>query len=572
MSTVSWATLDPNVTETLLSIMRCRENPHAVRVRTSQGDGGIDVIYIDSDGWHVDQIKYFPTKLDDSRKQQIRDSFKRLRNFAQGKSAVIAEWNLWVPLDPNNDEREWFQKITKDAGYPCEWRGLSHCEGLVAKYPEVVDYYLQDGADRLAETMRQLIGLLGIENQASKPADLLKPADVESNLSKLHAALNSRDPHYRYDFSVDASNPATPGAEPFLVAAVIRQQAEGSWVTFKIFARMVESLKEREIPIKINVQAASGGEAEKLLEDFNVYGMPFSITASEEVAVSGSIDLPGGLGASFSSGTLYVGPVEGGKSYDLRMQILDDNDALIDSVVFGMEPVAFGLSREGAFAHGVEQGGALGIEIRTDLASRKVTVTLRIKDLSGLRPIEVLAGLRVADSFHSPNKMRFAERYGPAKHASVEIPGGALFDLKQVIVLIEALIAIQDYTDEQIVVPDFSHMHRKEAIQILNAATLLRAGSYGITWTSFTEELRAGTIDPAADLSVASPLVIVKPLVVRVGELDIPLGFARTTFNAARIESAQPKEGGGLIVVFAPGDDNSGVVEFLESLPEDGQD
>ena len=89
MSTrVSWATLEPTEAEHVISVLLCRQNPSAMRIRPSQGDGGIDVITVTPRGWVIDQIKYFPASLTASQKTQVRHSFERLQAYAASQGAA----------------------------------------------------------------------------------------------------------------------------------------------------------------------------------------------------------------------------------------------------------------------------------------------------------------------------------------------------------------------------------------------------------------------------------------------------------------------------------------------------
>jgi hypothetical protein len=53
-----------------------------------------------------------------------------------------------MPLNPTNENLEWMESFTGDAGYPCHWRGLDFVDGLAAKYQDVIEYYLGDGRDK----------------------------------------------------------------------------------------------------------------------------------------------------------------------------------------------------------------------------------------------------------------------------------------------------------------------------------------------------------------------------------------------------------------------------------------
>ncbi len=166
MTPVSWATIPPELTEQLIGVMLCREHSKALRVRVSQGDGGIDVM-VPVEGGQTDifQVKYFATPLNDSRKGQIRNS---LRRITENTSVVVRNWHLTLPLNPSNPERSWFDTATRDVPFECDWFGLDRIESLAAAYPDVIDYYLRDGRERLDRSIADLrsLALIVHENSA----------------------------------------------------------------------------------------------------------------------------------------------------------------------------------------------------------------------------------------------------------------------------------------------------------------------------------------------------------------------------------------------------------------------
>jgi hypothetical protein len=93
--------------EDLAAALIKAEQPKADKVRTSRGDGGIDVHVGDltsPDGIEVFQCKFFPQGLDESQKGQIRESFKTCR--AKHK---LLRWTLCLPLDLSTEEKVWFE-------------------------------------------------------------------------------------------------------------------------------------------------------------------------------------------------------------------------------------------------------------------------------------------------------------------------------------------------------------------------------------------------------------------------------------------------------------------------------
>jgi hypothetical protein len=224
VSAVEWSLLEPGTTEKLVGIFLCRENPRAVRPRPSQGDGGIDVLVPLDDSARtviIYQVKYFHQNLTQGQKRQIKESYHRLRRYAADKDLTIIAWYLTLPLNPTNENLEWLATFTADAGFPCKWRGLDFLEGVAAKYPEVVDYYLGNGKQRLDQAIVALTDVLRLGQwltaaslSQAESAVPLQPSETISGLRALHETLNRHDPHFRYDYSVDHEKPEIPRAAP----------------------------------------------------------------------------------------------------------------------------------------------------------------------------------------------------------------------------------------------------------------------------------------------------------------------------------------------------------------------
>jgi len=73
------------------------------RVRVHQGDGGIDVYIDDADRYIVVQCKFFRYGIDDSQKDQIRDSFKSV------DKTNLSEWILCIPIIMSDKEASWWR-------------------------------------------------------------------------------------------------------------------------------------------------------------------------------------------------------------------------------------------------------------------------------------------------------------------------------------------------------------------------------------------------------------------------------------------------------------------------------
>ena len=264
MARVEWTRTEPGDIEQVVSMLLCRENPSAIRIRPSRGDGGIDVLAPSErgSGVAVYQVKSFSSNLTAGQKAQAERSFRRLLDYAGGRGLRVAEWYLTLPLDPTTDNLEWLSGFTAGHGITAEWRGLVFLEGLAGTYPALIDYYLRDGKDRLQTALESITAVLRTTLQlgpaASSPAGPLTPAEAITTLVALHATLNEHDPHFSYDFSVDSACPEVLD-QPGLVAAV--QEGDGErWVTFKVFARCAESLIERPVPLSLKITAEPGSD------------------------------------------------------------------------------------------------------------------------------------------------------------------------------------------------------------------------------------------------------------------------------------------------------------------------
>lgn len=571
MSPVSWTTLDPNVCEDMIAIMMCRENPDIVRIRPSQGDGGIDLIRMTGAGWVVDQIKYFPLNLTSAQKNQIKSSFAEVQKFASSQGAHIAEWHLVIPLDPTKENYlDWFNdELTKDAGFPCAWRGLSYVEGLAGSYPEVVDYYIGNGKTRVEELIAQMVTAFGLVKQSDEVAHSgqLQPLDAVDGLRAIYMALNANDPLYRYSFAVDHAMPALPPDEPYMVAAT-QIETETAWVTFKIYARFGDAVNVRPIPINLTVTVPQGSEMAQALQDYGKFGSPVSITSGEGVELNVALDLPGGLGGVHTSGTATIGPMQVANIAPghRRMQILDPASRELATARINMEEATAGFAGEGVRWVATEEHGVFKIEIRIDLAEQTSSFTLSGGELAGKRPAEVLAGLRLVAAFRAPNLLRFAPPYGPITHAAVPLSGGDPASgpwLEGIVKLVEALAIIQEHTAVQITVPTLGQLTDEIGNELIGIAHILEVQQEQSTWTGFACDVPAHAIGPDPDYEASAPCTIDKPLVARVGDLRVPLGDVRYRFASARLASLTPLPEDRVRVRLVPGTDSSVSIQHV---------
>ena len=141
--------------------MLCREFKFANRIRSSQGDGGIDVMVPVGDGLvDIYQIKGFKASFTDSQKAQVKKSLERISANTHVHVHVhvrVREWHLVVPVNPTPELKfNWFDPLVADYDFDCHWYGLDQCVGLASTYPDVTRYYLGDGQHELEHAIANL--------------------------------------------------------------------------------------------------------------------------------------------------------------------------------------------------------------------------------------------------------------------------------------------------------------------------------------------------------------------------------------------------------------------------------
>ena len=542
MARVEWTRTEPGDIEQVVSMLLCRENPSAIRIRPSRGDGGIDVLAPSArgSGVAVYQVKSFSSNLTAGQKAQVERSFRRLLDYAEGHGLRVAEWYLTLPLDPTTDNLEWLSGFTAGHGITAEWRGLGFLEGLAGTYPALIDYYLRDGKDRLQTALESITAVLRTTLQlgpaagapASSPAGPLTPAETTATLVALHATLNEHDPHFSYDFSVDSACPEVPD-QPGLVAAL--QEGDGErWVTFKVFARCAESLIERPVPLSLKITAEPGSDLHRGIEAFERYGTPFTAPAGTADA---ELDLPGALGGSITGGSARLESAVGIRSaaYDIRLQIVDQAAEAIAETLVHMEPPTTGPSGRGVRAHGTEQHGVFTFEVLTDLEAQTASYTVHRNDLTGSPPGQLLPGLRLLREFRHPHGLRVARPFGPATHQPEPLPEGAGADPATGLVfdIVDALATIQEHTAAQLRVPDLAELNWHQVREFLRVAELMRGAAISVPWKEMAVGRWPGTSPPPDGLF---SVLMYQELSIGIDGQQASLGYQQVHLPAARVD------------------------------------
>src|ERR1019366_1203656 len=102
--------------EAVVAMMLNREHPDSVRITTSQGDGGVDILdraAADDGGDVVYQVKRYAAPLSSSQKGKGAKSAKRLLHPDEGdrrwKDLNVTVWRLVTPWKPTPEAETWLQ-------------------------------------------------------------------------------------------------------------------------------------------------------------------------------------------------------------------------------------------------------------------------------------------------------------------------------------------------------------------------------------------------------------------------------------------------------------------------------
>ncbi len=544
MARVEWSRQSGDDIEAVLGILLCREHPTATRVKPSVGDGGIDVwVPEGGDAATVYQIKKYTGNITATRKGHIKESWETLLAYAEENSISLSAWYLVMPENPTKEQLTWFGELTEDASFPCAWRGLDVVDGLAAKYPDVIDYYLRDGKERLEETVARLLSIAGLKNPAASPA-----ASIDS-LRELHAALNQFDPHFQYDFLVQGLNAdgtyPPPQVTPTTIAGV-RLTDNERCVTFNIIPRFNEALKERPVPGSMTLAAMPGSPLHQQIDDWAKYGAPLQDVPAKNV----SWDLPGGFGGSWEDARVTVGaskPLPGAVHETITLQVLELDGSVVASLDFVTEDASSGAEKKGVRSAGHDtESGLVRYELRMlrddDKNRVAANLNLSVEEPTGRFPADMLPSIRFLAAIRASRQIQMFSRNGPALTPPLPIPQQLIPDDQEKlwIMMCESLAIIQQHVLERIKFPDMMKYHAVNFMddieQWWQAAALLRGEALVGSWNSAVMHLSPG-IEPSIELG-ETPAMFSAEYNIRIGPKTYQLGIVNAQAASIQVNSA----------------------------------
>lgn len=544
MARVEWTRQSGEDVEAVVGMLLCSRFPNAVRVRPSQGDGGIDIFIPGPAGWGKEravwQIKRYCDNLGGTEKRAIKRSFTRVVETSKKEGWTITEWHLVMPLDLTTQNLGWLDTYIADAvvDFPCETHGLLLCDTLAANYPKIIDYYLRDGKDRLQAELDNLTKILARRSDRNDD-DPLMPADAMGDLTSIHKALNACDPFYKYSFEVSDQPPPDPPTSDGdgLVAAYAMCQ-DSVWITIKIYALSLAALEER--PVTWRLQLAVPADDEELrqrVEKFIDYGGPLSMPAG---TVSGILDLPGGLGGDIDGASLQVLDIveqpAGGEGVELVIAMLaPDSDSVIASTT--IKRTEFSRGQGGVRSVWADKADLFTIEmLARGTQQRELTLNFHTEyDLNGRKPADIVDSLNFLAAMHAPNRIGIGLPYGPREFTSGGTAPSADQDLeaKRWARIAESLCEIQKHVGVLLRMP--AEMTKDQAIAIIEAAKILSEETRSGAITGPVSILRQETqLEPESD--TVYEFIAIKRLAITLGDDQVSVGKEALFFRGKYIE------------------------------------
>ena len=527
MARVEWTRLSGEEVEDLVAVLLCLKSPNATRIRPSRGDGGIDLMVPIEGTFEVYQVKKFASNLASSQKNQIKKSLDRFKTYRKEEGLKVFAWHIALPLDPTKENTRWLEEISKDLPYNCDWRGLSYLDGLAAEFPDVVDYYVGNGRQRLDDAIVQLTKAM--EMKPNEGEGVVSPSQLADYLQELKPLLD-KDPFFQYEVSV---GPEKSSISPGAVLLMSYEGGRGNLVKVQVFPRFQEALKFRPIPVDIVIKAKRGSELERELDDFNKYGTPVFVPVG---MADVKADLPGGLeGSATGVGLSILTPNDDSEPMCLRAATLNTDNEVIASILVEMEPATIGVDGSGKRSVGVGQGGAFKVDLRLDSDKKMMKIDINSVHLAKKAPHDVIDSLRFLCSLIPPNKLKIGRQYGSLTN-TIDLPQNfagleGLADLIELKEAVESLVVIQDHTPIQISIPD--SFTKEQSSKWHAAKRLLEGEEIDVPAREFKVCLRPGVSLPKGELSVVSLF----DFSVTVGNTDIPLGKVRTLYSVAKVDT-----------------------------------
>lgn len=437
--------------EQVVGCLLGNEHHNAARVRTSGGDGGIDILHPVDGGWDVYQCKHYVGPISWSKVRKSLDRLVALEHFKPVKT-----WYLVLPKQPSVDEIVKLDELAKGYDFPLVPFGEDRLDSLAAKYPFVVDNFFGDPGgrkQRLAEDWANLQSLVAL----GEYPDFV---EVVPKLVKLCSDLSARHSYFDFYFRVsstplDATHLAT---EPGTVMAAC-WKFDDRWAHLYLLPRFPYATEAAAEAGDFGLTMLVGGEHRAALEHL----LRFGGAPVELDPASVALELSGiNLGQDLTEAFVRISPAE--------RQIVDPFARLVLTDVAGNQavgPMAAVITGgvDGKTIAARSRPGAVAVDLVVDgNGVRQGSVSVDVADFTTIVDLQEDLGLIRCLALESAELM-LAPPHGPLAGVTTTVSGPIidpdLYDY------LDGLSFLQSLVTEPVLIPgQISRLNMRDTVKL----------------------------------------------------------------------------------------------------------
>jgi hypothetical protein len=531
VSRVPWEALPGETVEDLVAALLLLSRRRGNQITPSRGDRGIDVRETLPGGVRVTQIKRYAGRLSSAQKREIEKSWARFVAEGAPTLSEVESWTLALPWNPSPEALDWFEALTADCGFEVHWLGRTQLDVLAAQRPDIVDYFLGNGADEvkrlMAEAMRG-----GASTDAAEAGEELLSAVVDRQ-RHLASALDAVDPFYEYQVEVRSGPMPTedalvPGTEIDADFITYQQLADDRHMVTRIRPRSPHAVWLRPISRTVHFDVRPGTADHDALERFHRYGATLHRIPATTLKASG----PPGTTRT-GRGSVSLVPV--GASIDgLELRLLQERgDEVLHRIALSNQQVSTGATGEGRRLSATDPSGILTVEALFGFGEDKINLTV-----SGWPGVPVRTTLPLARLLAAATAGR---RFALGIDAGPEVARynpitGLIGSIEDTLDWLEVLAVIQQHTLQTVAVPP--DVPPSQALAAIRAAAMLEGRTLRGRDTPFETQVTEPDTLPVGEVQGA---ILCNPMVVTLAEHSYVLDRTELVFfRHLRVEPAVP--------------------------------
>ena len=555
MTTVNWARESGDRIEEFVASLIAARRERTVRIRPSQGDGGVDVRVQTPDGFEIYQVKRYSTNLTSTEKRSIERSWHTFMTETAG-GLSIASWNLVLPLDPTPENDAWLSELTAGVDFDINWVGLPTLDGWAADNRRLTDYFFGDGAERLHQLMT-LAFAGGSAIPGTQPADDLLGA-ITDRAAQLADALEEVDPYYRYqielrtgsmpDLSESIEDPAIEG----LMMTRFEGTGPNQYLALHIIERFPGAALFKPIQQSVELRAEPGTADHDAIERFMYYGAPFSELSAHVTKTTG----PPGTAIDGATLLSSLAPSASGLFPACEIRLISPEGSVLASAPVSDLVINNAPRGAGQFV-GATMGRTTRVEFYIGAKGRDDEMIFRTYELGGHLPHEIKPEVYLLSQMTAGTCVYLCVASGKPLLGPWPMTGENEIQMAAVELLgfIDALTAIQTHTYSRVTVPSTSLISREDVLNARHAALLLAGKELRGRWTEWPVPDLAN-LPPASGRGEAFRYTSVTSLTVEIGGQMIVTDMdEETVFESAR-QATREVDQDGSEVYLIPGEND----------------